>query len=1161
VRVAHLADLHLRKEKHDDIRIALDSIIEDCREFEVDLIVIAGDTWDGTIHNTRGSHFPYFLEKMRQLANIAPIAMIYGTPSHDTEGSLEVFETLDSKHSITILRPGIPYVVEQGKVYKAEEATAPEMLLLGIPEPNKKWLLSQSDSETIKAADEAAANSLQKFLTSLAALRAEFQTIQCITLYHGRIRGSKFSNGQIVEDGVSYQDLEQIGAEYYALGDIHEPQEITAAMRYPGSIYSCNWGETHKPGWNMIELDRSRVAPVLVQRREIPLPQQKKITVEYGRSWDEIGIEGKRVWLEVKCDRSDKVDTDQILETLYSQGAVQGSRVTLSVKPIETVRAAEITEQIKLREKVKLYSEASGLTVSESILEKCDSMEQWAGSEKLRGSSHIKIEKLRLRGAIGIWKGQKKDEIDLDLTSYEEGLISLIGRNGAGKSTLIENLHPWPQLLTRSEKLQDQFRLKDSYRELLFTDTLNQKQYRSLLKIDGKNASGTVEYYLYVDEGVGFVPYTGINGRREPYIQAIDDIFGSLSLFLKSAFISQRPSKANPDLAEATKGEKKELFVELAGLDYLQAYHEFAKGKQKACEDEISSIQAKIEVLDQQLKSKSEKEFRIEALDSELKNINETLVSLHANRFNANATVELSEKRYQHAVELKSKIIELMRQRSDRQVHLGNIEIKITEFQTALCFKDDAQANIELYEKLREEANELQKEKSTILERFRGEVTKWQDSTKIVRDNEQTLRTQETDFSRKLLDARTHIQAYLSSKEALTREIKKLENTNTECPTCGQDLPEESLKQIKEELEKLSQKLKDENGRISDWEEVISEFEQELTKIKKEIADLDFGDEPVVPDTRVIDSRLKGIDDNLFGIDREKELFTLQTAERAESDIKLLQADQRRIEKEIIELTTKIDDAKSEYDEEAEQRYSEHKKSLETLEFSIRQAELQQSSLNARITELRSQLEEYQKFEVELAEYNDKHTEKVDEKSEWLFLEKACSKDGIQALELDALSPSIAGVANRILEAAYGARFSIEFRTTRMSGSGSKTKQIETFDILVFDNENGTEQKLETLSGGESVWIKKAIYDAFGIIRARNTGQKFLTAFQDEADGALDPEAKEHYFRMLEGAHSESGRHQTIIITHSPEIQEMIQQSIDMTKLESLQIKFEEVAV
>jgi exonuclease SbcC len=122
------------------------------------------------------------------------------------------------------------------------------------------------------------------------------------------------------------------------------------------------------------------------------------------------------------------------------------------------------------------------------------------------------------------------------------------------------------------------------------------------------------------------------------------------------------------------------------------------------------------------------------------------------------------------------------------------------------------------------------------------------------------------------------------------------------------------------------------------------------------------------------------------------------------------------------------------------------------------------------------------------------------------------------------MGPGIADVENSILESAYGSRFGIEFRTTRIGGSGSQKKQIEDFLIVIHDSQDGSEQLLETLSGGESIWIKRAIFDAFGIIRARKTGTKFLTVFIDECDGALDPEARMNYFKMLERAHQESGR-------------------------------------
>jgi exonuclease SbcC len=166
--------------------------------------------------------------------------------------------------------------------------------------------------------------------------------------------------------------------------------------------------------------------------------------------------------------------------------------------------------------------------------------------------------------------------------------------------------------------------------------------------------------------------------------------------------------------------------------------------------------------------------------------------------------------------------------------------------------------------------------------------------------------------------------------------------------------------------------------------------------------------------------------------------------------------------------------------------------------------------------------------------------------ADWRYLERACGRDGIQALELDAMGPSIAETANGLLDAAYGSRFRVEIRTTRIAGRGSKTKQVEDFELIVHDTERGTEQPLDTLSGGETVWIRKALYDAFGIIRARTTGTKFLTVCLDEADGALDPEARRRYVAMLRAAHEAAGRRHTICITHSEDAQQAIGQRIDM---------------
>ena len=330
-KIAHLADLHFRKEKADDILIALDSFEYKAREEHVRLIAISGDIWDGATQNTEGSMFPVFVERIRRLAEIAPVVMIYGTPSHDTAGSLEVFETLESTFGITVLRPGIGYVLADGEICRADEAeTGRELLIFGVPEPSKKWLLANAPAAGKETAAEAAAQALQNLFLGLGATRKQYSDLPCIVLYHGRVKGATFSNGQVSDDGVPRDVLTSVGADYYALGDIHEPQEIRdlPTARYSGSLYSCNWGETHKPGWNLIDIGEFSTG---VMRREFPLPQQMKIPaesaivkatqkIELDTELSDIDMVGRKVWLEIQCSRDHRIDTEKYLAELMDTG-------------------------------------------------------------------------------------------------------------------------------------------------------------------------------------------------------------------------------------------------------------------------------------------------------------------------------------------------------------------------------------------------------------------------------------------------------------------------------------------------------------------------------------------------------------------------------------------------------------------------------------------------------------------------------------------------------------------------------------------------------------------------------------------------------------------------------------------------------------------------
>jgi hypothetical protein len=113
---------------------------------------------------------------------------------------------------------------------------------------------------------------------------------------------------------------------------------------YAGSIYPKNFGETHKAGFNMVELTKagSYGWNADVERVDFPHPQNLKIETSDPMSYEmpDGGINGKRVWLEITCSKEQKalISIDDELAQLRKLGAVAGSRVTVCDMPIETAQ-------------------------------------------------------------------------------------------------------------------------------------------------------------------------------------------------------------------------------------------------------------------------------------------------------------------------------------------------------------------------------------------------------------------------------------------------------------------------------------------------------------------------------------------------------------------------------------------------------------------------------------------------------------------------------------------------------------------------------------------------------------------------------------------------------------------------------------------------------
>lgn len=1140
MKILHSSDFHYSRDNQEPALLSLRTFYEYGKDNGVDLWIIAGDLFDRAVQNTDSSGFPQLIRIIQNMMNLAPVVAVQGTPTHDIEGCYEALQEISAKHDFVLLDPQQPYFLNADGEIWTGKVSGPHLLVLGCPEPSKEWFLKDKSLGRDEAT-QAVKEGMRQMLLGWGAIRKQYADIPCLFVGHFSIEGASMCNGQILPMGelaIGRDDLALVGADYYALGHIHKAQQIgDLPAYYAGSAFPVNWGELDQKIFNYVLFDPDQIT---IAEQPYPHPPRKKVVKQPGgAAWiqDDPEVDGFQVWLDLQANKQQAatINREELLQELIAAGALEGSRMTVTILPTETVRAGEIREAQRLTDKIAIYAENSGDEASIGhVFEKAEQLETEAKAEGLSGEGlHIRIDRLILRGAIGIQKGQGKEEIEVDFSRYDPGLVALVGVNGAGKTTLIENAHPFTTMLTRSGKLQDHFCLRDSWRDLYFTDEKTGCQYRAFIQVDGENVTGKCEYHLYRDGQ----PLT--DGRKESYEQKITDLFGSLALFQRSAFVTQKSTKGNPDLAEATKGERKSLFRELGGLDYLQHYSESAREKAKGIELAILTDRGRIESLEELVAGTAAKEDDLTLLVIQKDERHEELTALEASGIQLKDAFELLREQLGTNKRVSERILAGEERMGDLYTELGKLGKKRGEYEQATQMKGDAELAVRQVEVMRGEKGVLNEKKSKIQAEREQRLTEHRDRSEVIASEEKRLSAEKAKIDAKVAQNRTEKAGFVAKIDQIQAFLTK----TVECPKCKHAFVPGGEEQ-KQELTALQGQVWELDKGITAQEKIGASFLQHIERLV-------HPPEPELPDFADLDSKLTDIQEHLAVIDIAQMQAVLQKAQEAEVRIEEMEKRRVQIKGEQDQVAVDIEDLKKQLDATIRQRFDTKQHELTEAENVYRQKRDILKGLEASITALEKQIDELGPKAGELLQLKVAVEGKQTDAAEWRYLERACGPDGIQALELDAMGPGIAEIANRLLQAAYGSRFQVEFRTTRMGGQGSKRKQIEDFQIIIHDSEDGSEAPYEWMSGGEGVWIKRAIYDAFGIVRDQNTGQRFLTVFQDEADGALDVEARLAYFRMLEAAHQESGRHHTIIITHSQEAQEMTAQRILMSELQA----------
>jgi exonuclease SbcC len=399
LKILHLADIHARDKDIVEIERCLHYIVATAYKEKPDLIINAGDTFDSQHIKADSISAKLIFRIFKDLADIAPMAVLIGTPLHDGQ-TAEILSYIKARYPVWVsTKPEQLYLAEGDLNTDLAKLDAPtqapvEAVISLCPAPTKQFFNTNSD---IKGSDAEIATEMSKMFAGFAAQAEAYKIVPHILVGHWNTTGSLISETQSltgVDIEISRDQMALANADLVCLGHIHKPQKLEPNIFYSGSIYRTNWGETEDKGFYIHEIHDDMKNPNKrewsLESRFIETPTRKLIKLDadltedcafeelditlYSESADNLKDAHLRIELKVYQDEAQKVDTERIKNFFLSGGAKEVD-VKLIRVPRENVRSKNILKLSTLREKLVEQAKLKKETVSEPILAKADLLE------------------------------------------------------------------------------------------------------------------------------------------------------------------------------------------------------------------------------------------------------------------------------------------------------------------------------------------------------------------------------------------------------------------------------------------------------------------------------------------------------------------------------------------------------------------------------------------------------------------------------------------------------------------------------------------------------------------------------------------------------------------------------------------------------------------
>ena len=826
-----------------------------------------------------------------------------------------------------------------------------------------------------------------------------------------------------------------------------------------------------------------------------------------------------------------------------------------------------------------------------------------------------------------------------------EGLhvACLCGDNGHGKSALLDAITWALWGSARASQQHELIHQGQTDMEVTLDILVRDQVYRVIRKHTRRAGArqGATVLEFQASTGDGFRPITA-NSVRDTEALIVRTIQLDYDTFINTAYLQQ--GKAD-QFTQNTASKRKEFLAEALGLSYYEQLEERAKARVAELRDSIRDAEERIASRQPEIDRKPEYEGRLE---SALASIAALVPERDERRAEYEAlqrtATELSLKRRDlpdmenRLAYVRSEAERLERETRELRARLDAdeaIAARADEIEANYATLMEARTELEKLNAAQSSLNVLRVQESDLKHKIDGQrleleyrhnrldddVCRLQADADRISQIEEHLRL--NDIAQQRLaqsalelqtlrdDERGHalrVQSLTQDNERLRGEMEDtrrkfdlLEQGETLCPLCNQEVGENGAEHLRAEYETQGRaagqlyrsndaEKRELDSKLNRMADRIAEMEREQdvegrriqgtdATLKRERDEAERAREQlgtIAPQLERLRARLESRDyaleeraslaevaagiealayddaghqtqrDKVSAFESYEELHRqLREAQgRLESERASLDERQKTLARRAAEAEDYEARVSATHDElsalpEVEAKLGESERRLRELESRIQECEVQRGIQQDRIAHCEA-LEELTR-EDESARRG-----LVDEKGIYDELAVAFGKNGIPALIIENAIPELQGDANRLLSRLTENRMSLKLELKegrRLRGSDVRAEEL---DILIAD-EIGT-RSYEMFSGGEAFRIDFALRIALSRLLASRSGAPLPILFIDEGFGSQDASGQE---RLTEAIKSiEDDFQKIIVITHVEQMKEAFPVRIEVTKEE-----------